>query len=130
MRKIEYLSPSSIDKFEQDQEAFYVRYLSEHRLPDDPQTQPMSIGSAFDAYCKSYIHERLFGKGNDPKYQFENIFEAQVQAHLRDWAIIHGKYAFESYQKSGALADLMLELQHAINVPKFEIEVKGVISGY
>jgi hypothetical protein len=130
MRKIEYLSPSSIAKFEEDQESFYVRYLSEHRLPDEPQTQPMSIGSAFDAYAKSFIHERLFGKGNDPKYQFDNIFQAQVETHNRDTAIIHGKYAFECYQKSGALADLMLELEQAVNVPKFEIEVRGVISGY
>ncbi|KKK99128.1 hypothetical protein LCGC14_2635890, partial [marine sediment metagenome] len=86
MRIPEYLSPTSISLWQKDEELFYQRYLSENRLPREPQTQPMSIGSAFDAFCKSYLHEALFGKGADPCYSRGYLFEEQVQEHNRDWA--------------------------------------------
>lgn len=129
MRKREYLSPSSISLFKKDPDQFYLRYLSDHRPPDDVQTQPMSVGSAFDAYVKSFLHEKLFGKGNDPKFDFEAIFEAQVQSQHRDFARIAGKDCFDQYLKCGALADLMLELNNAIGKPKFEFEIRGVVGG-
>jgi hypothetical protein len=130
MKKIAYLSPSSISLYEQDPEQFYLRYLSLDRPDLDPQTQPMSVGSAFDAYAKSYLYEKLFGKGSDPKFDFQNLFEAQVESCNRDWALKAGKYCFDFYQKTGALSDLLLDLQHAVNVPRFEIEIKGIINGY
>lgn len=130
MRKIEYLSPSSIGVFEEDLDEFYMRYLADERPPRDPQTQPMAIGSAFDAFVKAYLHEALFGKGNDPKYELQTIFEAQVDPRHRDWAWQHGPYVFEQYKQAGALADLMLELKAAQSDPRFEFEVKGAVHGY
>lgn len=128
-RQLKYLSPSGISLYRQDLEAFYLRYLAgDKRGPDDPQSQAMAAGSAFDAYAKSYIYEALFGKGHDPRYQFENIFDAQVEQQWRDWGKLHGMYIFETYRKSGALADLMLDLQQAVAEPKFEIEIMGVIN--
>ena len=129
MRKLDYLSPTSIAVFKKSVQDFYLRYLSENRPNREPQTQPMSIGSAFDAYAKSYIHESLFGKGNDPRFEFTTLFEAQVEKHHRDWALVNGKYAFEVYKNSGVLADLMLELNQAVGTPRFEIEVRGVVNG-
>lgn len=130
MRDIQYLSPSSIALFDKDQDEFYLRYLSGDRPPRYPQTKAMSIGSSFDAYCKSYIHERLFGAGNDAKYGFEALFEAQVEAHNRDWALPNGKYAFDTYQSTGALADLFTELRAAQGDVRMEFEVRGAVSGY
>lgn len=130
MRKIKHLSPSSISKFEEDIEEFYMQYLCEAPPPRMPQLQVMSIGSAFDAYAKSYLHEALFGKNHDPKFELMTLFEAQVEPQNRDWAYEHGKWAFEQYKKTGALADLMLDLQQSIGTPKFELEVKGVINGH
>jgi hypothetical protein len=127
-RKLKYISPSGISKFRKDPETFYLRYTATHAPGEESQTQAMSIGSSFDAYAKSYITEKLFGKGHDPKYEFQTIFEAQVSPQWRDWARLHGLYVFEKYQKCGALADLLLDLQQAVNVPKFEIDVTGVIS--
>ncbi len=129
MRKPEYLSPTSINLFYADPEEFYIRYLSDAKPPRDPQTQPMSIGSAFDAYVKSFLHEQLFGKGKDPRFELKTIFEEQVEIQHRDWAWDHGAVAFRKYRESGALADLMLELQQAVSDPKFEIEIKGVVNG-
>lgn len=130
MRKIEYISPSSIGVFEHDLEEYYMRYLADDRPPRMLQTQPMSIGSAFDAYVKNFIHEALFGKGNDPRYALDAIFEAQVEPHHRDWARQHGAYVFSQYQQAGCLADLMLDLRRAQGEPRFEFDLKGAVHGY
>lgn len=127
---ITYLSPSSINLFYQDQDEFYMRYICQEKPPRPPQTLPMAAGSAFDAFVKSYLHESLFGKGYDPKFDLKTLFEAQVESQLRDQSWSVGEYLFKQYQKSGALADLMTELSQAITKPMFEIEVKGVIDGY
>ena len=129
MRTVQYLSPTSIAKFFEDLSEFYMQYLANDRPPRLPQTRPMSVGSAFDAHVKSYLHERLFGKGKDPKFELDAIFTAQVEPQNRDWALSAGAYAFDKYRESGALADLMIELQGAIGTPRFEIEVRGVIEG-
>lgn len=130
MRKLEYLSPTSISVFLKSEDEFYLNYLCENRPPRDPQTLPMSIGSSFDAYVKSYLYENLFGKGHDPKFEFNTLFESQVEIQNRDWAKIHGQQAFKCYKASGALADLMLELQSAVGTPRFELEVRGSVNGY
>lgn len=129
MKQIEYLSPTSLSLWEKNKEEFYLNYLSDNRPPRMPQTRPMSVGSAFDAFAKSFLHENLFGKGHDPKFELMAIFEAQVEPQNRDWAYEAGKYCFEVYKKSGALADFMLDLQKAVGQPRFELEVRGVIDG-
>ena len=126
-KTIKYLSPTGISKYRSNIETYYLDYIAPIERVREPQTAPMSIGSSFDAYCKSYIHAALFGKGNDPKYDFTNIFEAQVSSEWRDQAKLHGMYLFDIYEKSGALADLMIELNQAINVPQFEIEIMGAV---
>lgn len=127
MRHPEYLSPTSVKLFLENREDFYIRYLSDHKLPRDPQTQPMSVGSAFDAYVKSYLHEKLVGK--DEKFNLTTLFEAQVEPQNREWAWYAGKHAFEEYKSLGALSDLMIELEQASTTPRFEIEIRGNIDG-
>lgn len=129
MRKPQHMSPTSLGLFYSNATEFYLQYLADNRPPKAPQTQPMSIGSSFDAYAKSYLHQHLFGKGKDPKFNLQALFEAQVEPHNRDWAKPAGEYAFDIYRKSGALQDLMLDLQKAVGPPRFELEVKGVIDG-
>jgi len=129
VRDIDYLSPTAVMLFmNEGAESYYARYLSDERPPRDPQSKPMAAGSAFDAYAKSYLYEGLFGT-NNPKFEFKALFEAQVETHNRDWALLAGKYAFECYKKSGALSDLMLILESAQGEPKFETEIRGVVNG-
>lgn len=128
--RIEYISPSRLALFKRSPEDFYIRYLTKRRLPDEPQTPPMAVGSAFDAYVKSALHVSLFGKAKRPEFEFDALFEAQVDAAQRDMALDAGKYVFEKYKEYGAYNDLLLELQQAVNEPRFEIEVKGVVAGY
>jgi len=99
-------------------------YLADDRPPRMPQTQPMSVGSAFDAHVKAYYHNLLFGKNNNPEFAFEAIFEAQVEPHNRDWARHAGQHAFDSYKTSGACIDLLMELQKAKAEPRFEFTLE------
>jgi len=129
MRIPEYMSPTSIKLFYDDVELFYQRYLSDNKPERELQTKPMSIGSAFDAFVKSYLYEKLFGKNADKRYDLTTIFEAQVDEHNRDWAWENGKLVFDQYKSEGCLADLMLELSQAIGPPRFEFDVRGEIEG-
>ena len=128
MRTPKYMSPTSLRIFESNPEEYYINYLADNRPPRMPQTQPMSVGSAFDAYVKSYLHERLFGVDNDPAFALDTLFEAQVEEHNRDWAYSAGAYAFDCYCQSGALANLMIELSLASMPPRFEFTVESNIS--
>lgn len=129
MRKPNYLSPTSLGIFHEDPQEYFLQYLLDDRLPRTPQTQAMSIGSAFDAYVKSHLHKIVVG-GNDEKYIFDNIFEAQVEPHNRDWARQHGKYVFEQYKQSKCLDHLIDDLKHSEGSPRFEFEINGVVNGF
>lgn len=129
MRKIEYLSPTSLALYLESPNDFYLNYLADKRPPKQPQTGPMAAGSAFDAYVKSYLYNALFGK-KDPKYELTALFEAQVEPQNRDHAYKVGAHCFDVYQKTGCLSDLMLELKSAIGDPHFELDMRGQVAGY
>lgn len=128
MRVPSYLSSTSISLYQQDVEAFYMRYLADHKMPREPQSMPMSIGSAFDARAKSYLHEKLFGKGADPKYDLQTLFEEQVESHNRDWAWEESEFVFNQYKQAGCLGDLILELNQSVGRPRFEFSIEDTIS--
>jgi hypothetical protein len=128
MRLPEYLSPSSLKSFEKSQDEFYLKYLADKKPPRLPQTEPMAVGSAFDARVKSYLYYNIHGNyGPGDAYKFETIFEKQVEAHGRVEALKAGQIVFDAYKRSGALADLMLELATSISTPRFEFDVKGTV---
>jgi len=122
MRTPAYLSPTGIGTWLKDRQEFYLKYLAENRPPRLPQTRPMSVGSSFDAYVKSYIVENLFGEKRS-EFELITLFEKQVESQNRDWAMPAGKNAFAAYKQSGALADLMIELNGALDEPRFEFKV-------
>lgn len=126
MRTLKYISPTSLKKFYDDRDAFYVDYLSDRNPARAPQTVPMAVGSAFDAYVKSFLVERLVGK--DPEFEFNTIFEAQVEPQNRDAALVDGKTVFDAYTKQGALADLLIDLQGCVGRPRFETKIEGFVS--
>lgn len=128
-RRPVHLSPSAISCFRQNPDEYYLRYLCHHRSPRFPQTQPMSIGSAFDAYCKADLNKKLFGNNRNPKFDFDALFTAQVDEHNRDWARHHGKLVYDLYVDSGSFADLLVELEGALRPPKLETEIYGVVQG-
>ena len=124
MRKPEYISPTSLSLWNSDRSEFYLKYLADNRPPKMPQTRPMSVGSAFDAYTKSWMVEKLFGVGAKLEFSFETLFEAQVELQNRDWARTAGKVVFDAYMLSGALMDLMSEIELCVGEPRFETRVR------
>jgi hypothetical protein len=126
MRTPEFLSPSSISTWLEDRDEFYLRYLTEDRPPRPHQTQPMAVGSAFDAYVKSDLYAR-FVAGGDPAYEFEALFEAQVEGQNRDWARENGLHVYESYKAVGAYDALARQIERSETPPRFEFEVKGEV---
>lgn len=125
-RKYTHISPSGLSLFDKDVQEFYMKYVARYKPPSIPQTRPMSIGSAFDAYTKSHIIDTL-KKNTDERYQFESLFKAQVEEHNRETGKVHGLHAFEQYKQSGALADIMLEIVQGDIEPKFEFDVKDYV---
>lgn len=123
-----YLSYSALATYEKNIEEYYLRNLSETRAPRMPQERPASVGSAFDAYVKADLYNKLFGK-DDPKYDLDALFEAQVEPHNRDWAREEGQYIFDSYIQSGRYEALFELLRQSIEPPRFEFEVRANIMG-
>lgn len=127
MREVKYLSPTSIGLWKKDRTEFYLTYLADKRPPRIPQSCPMAIGAAFDAYIKSYLYGALIGSTKGTDFEFERLFENQVEVQNRDWAKKHGAHVFASYRSSGALADLLLELSAARDV-QFEFKVENRVA--
>lgn len=126
MRQPKYLSPTSIGIWQKNRDQFYLYYLCETKTPRDPQTEPMAVGSAFDARVKSWLVERLLGKR--PQFEFETLFNAQVESHNRDAALKAGNEVFDAYVKQGALADLLLDLEGCIGEPRFEASLEAPVT--
>ena len=86
------MSPTSVSKFFSDKDEYYLNYLALDRPPRMPQTAPMSVGSAFDAYAKAHLYKHLYGNFcQGDEFKFEVIFEQQVDVHQRDFALGAGK---------------------------------------
>lgn len=128
MRLPSYLSYSAMAKYESNVTEFFYTYLAPQRADRQPQERPAAAGSAWDAYVKSDLYHRLFGK-DDPRYEFQTLFEAQVEEQNRDWALDAGKYVFESYKISGFYDELFSLLEKSIEPPRFEFDVRAEIAG-
>ncbi len=126
MRKPTYLSYSAMSLYHKDEEMYFLRYLTDYPTNREPQTQPMSVGSAFDAYVKSYLFSRLVDR-KEAVYEFDYMFTSQVEAHNRDTALVDGKTVFDFYKKHGALSDLILDMEGCVGEPRFETEITGLV---
>lgn len=151
MRELKYLSPTAIDDFGESGDMikrteFYLKRLADHRPPRLPQTQPMSVGAAFDAFVKNYLHVKLYGNsgkivthkikqmdGTDteikgPEFSLDLLFQVQVEPQNRKIAILDGARCLELYRSCGAMSDLLIEMQMAQGNVMFEITVEANIS--
>ena len=127
MRKPKYLSPTSIQQWAKDREEFYRKYLADNRQPRMPQTEPMSVGSAFDAYIKNYLAKCLGMKEADGELKLDYLLEEQIEPQNRDFAIAAGLECFNAYKSLGATGYLMKELEQASETPCFEYTVQATL---
>lgn len=123
MRIPSYLSPSSIMTWNKDRVEFYRKYLCSVCYPRMAQTEPMSVGSAFDAYVKAYIAKGLGIVCSE--LQLDYLLDTQVEEHNRAFAIPAGEHCFNEYKRLGALSELMKELEQAASEPCFEYTIEA-----
>lgn len=128
MRKISYLSPTSLNLFRKDPKKFYRDYLADTRPVKMDQTGAMSVGSGFDAYVKSNLVKDLFGEATG-RFDLETLLKEQVSPSNLKFAREAGRTVFESYVRSGAYGELILEMQQSSMVPRFEFTAKERIAG-
>jgi hypothetical protein len=88
---------------------------------------PASVGSAFDAFVKSKLHDDLFGVGYDPKFELDPLFESQVEPHNRDEARVMGEHVFANYVETGSYEELFLMMDGAKEAPQFEFDADKVV---
>lgn len=122
---IKYISFSAMQLFYQDRDNYVQKYLF-HEYNRIGQTPAMAVGSAFDAFVKSYLFKKLVSR-EDPNYVFEFMFEQQVEPERRDQALLDGKLVFDRYNRSGALAGLEELLRGCVGEPRFEAEITAIL---
>lgn len=127
MRVPTRLSPTGIKTFHKDKREFYLKYMVDERVPRMPQTEPMCVGSAFDARIKAYLSLKLFDEVREG-YSYEELFEEQVEPANRDFARVAGERVYDAYMRTGAVADLLTSLQMASFEPRFESTVEDVVT--
>lgn len=126
-----YISPSSLAKWESNRTEFYQYYLCEHRNPRALQEVYMAVGSGLDAFTKSAIHTAIYGvnatKGS--QFDFEKLFETQVEAHCRDEVMLRAQHLFDQYVKSGAYGALLADIVASPYAPQMEFTTAAEIQG-
>lgn len=109
------LSPTSLKSFEDSIDNFVMRYVLNQ--PRNPQTQAMSIGSAFDARIKAYLAKEILGIDGWE----EKLLMNQVEEHNREWAFAESVQVFQDYLNAGCAKALIREIGEAISL-RFEFE--------
>lgn len=122
MRTPSRISPSALARFEKDRESYYLTYCAEPRTPRDPQSKPASVGSAFDAFVKGRLMKEILGIE-----MTEELFETQVESHVRDFAREAGQHCMASYVHSGAYKRLTDLLEGSQGDPQFEFTSEIVL---
>src|SRR5690606_14516708 len=84
-----------------------------------------------DAFVKNQIYRDIFGEtavlGTD--FEFQTIFEKQVEAHVRDETLTIAQDIWEQYVSSGAYAHLLKDIALSPYAPQMEWTVKAEVGG-
>jgi hypothetical protein len=113
--------------FEKDPTEYVLRHLVDNKPPRTLQALPASVGSAFDAWVKSSLYSAIFGSQHDPKFNFESLFETQVEEHNRDEARMMGLHVFDNYVETGSYDELFFLMRDAKEAPRFEFDAGRVV---
>lgn len=108
----DYLSPTSINQYLDDIEEFFLRYIV--RVPRSPQTQPMAIGSAFDACIKAFLVTHYSEDGYDKERHgtlYQEFLQQEVEEQHREWAYTQGIIIYNMYKSVGALDNLLNDVE-------------------
>lgn len=132
-RTPERLSPSSLAKWEGSPDEFFLQYIvpKDIRPEREPQTGPMSVGSAFDAIVKNRLYKLYFGEEAclRDSYRLRDLVVAQCQEHTLPESLVIASDVFDQYEACGALDDLIGLIDQSPVDPRMEFDVIAVIGG-
>ena len=126
MNTIHRISPSAMFKFEDDRDLYFQQYLSDPRLPREPQSKPAAAGSAFDAHVKAHLSAGLLGESL--KDTLDKYMTEQVEQHVRDFGWAAGEHLFQSYVDTGAYRQLAHSISEGSDL-RMEFKANTVVGG-
>ena len=131
MRVPEYLSFSALALFERSPTEYYIRYIHTPKLDREPQTDAMSVGSAFDALVKNRLSMDLFGPEHTERLglRLRDLVPKQCDSHTLPESLEIAIPIWEQYEESGAYRALLDEVQLSAVEPQFEVRVQARIGG-
>lgn len=119
-----YLSPSALSTYLNSPEEFYLKYMVADRPPRIPQNQVMAVGSAFDAYIKTYVNHKVL----DKSLRFREEFEKQVEPQNREQAEKDGAKCYTAYKNCGAIDKLLHDIGDSPVPPRMEFVAEGQVT--
>src|SRR6056297_3232998 len=132
-RQPKHLSPSSRAVWERDKDEFFYRYIcpKEIRPEKPPQTDPMSVGSAFDALVKAELYEDFYGREKtvEDGYNRTKLILEQCEDHTLPESLAVAADVFDQYVNSGAYKNLHDFIAKSPERPRMEFQLTKVIGG-
>ena len=116
MRMPDYISPSQVSLFYSDREEYYMRYLSDNRLPRLPQTDAMALGGAVDSHLKRALAKRYLDPSDarleeGGEYSLSEMLSHAIEPHLDAERLTElGRELFSHYVESGAWERLIADM--------------------
>lgn len=129
MRKPKRLSLSALSLAESNREEFFYRYIvpKDIRPKREPQTGPMSVGSAFDAIVKAQINRdldlQLAG------FRMRDLIDAQCEPETLPESFEIAAELWEQYVECGAYGNLRQLIEKSATDVKMEYNLTAVIGG-
>lgn len=132
-RKPKHLSPSSRALWEREQDEFFYRYICPKDIRPDkpPQTDPMSVGSAFDALVKAELYEHFYGREKTlaDGYNRTKLVVEQCEEHTLPESLVIAVDCFEQYVECGAYGNLRDFITLSPEQPRMEFQLVKTIGG-
>lgn len=132
-RKPKHLSPSSRAVWERDQDEYFYRYIcpKDIRPEKPPQTDPMSVGSAFDALVKAELYEDFYGRERTVAdgYNRVKLIAEQCEEHTLPDSLVVAIDCFDQYVGCEAYSNLREFIRRSPELPRMEFELVETIGG-
>lgn len=131
LRIPDYLSPSALALYEKNTDEYFFRYACPIKKMRDPQTGPMSVGSAFDAIVKNALSVDLFGAAHTEAtgYRIRDLVPKQCEEHTLPESLDLACQAFEEYRACGAYEALFDDVRLSATDPRMEFDVTRTVDG-
>lgn len=114
-------------------EEFFYKYLcpKDIRPEKPPQTDPMSVGSAFDALVKAELYQDYYGraKAEADGYTRTQLVESQCEEHTLPYSLEIACDVFDQYVQCGAYAALFAMVNQSPVAPRMEFQLVATVGG-